>query len=127
MFQMVQFTITTIVAVLVAVIGSGGLWSYIQHKEDQRQAAAKNESTERKALEAGVLDILGRILKPALKKCILEGQVGYEEFDELSKLFDEYSRLGGNGTVNRRYKMAKTLPRYDDHDDERTWEVNNNE
>lgn len=43
-------------------------------------------------------------------KCIENGQVSFSSFDNITHLYEAYSRLGGNGTGSVLYKKVASLP-----------------
>ena len=78
-----------IVAVMVAVLGSNGLWAFIQSKSKARSAR------DRMILGIGHAEIFR-----LCEKYIRRGGITKEELEDLEKyLFKPYHDLGGNGTA----------------------------
>ena len=99
-----------VITILIAIIGSGGLWSFIQYRLQQRDLRKMHDSTadtiERKALLAILHD---RIYASATE--ILEHEyVTVEELDNLKYLYRPYQALGGNGTGEKLMSDVKNLP-----------------
>lgn len=94
----------TLVAIILAVIGSGGFWSALQF------IAAKH--TEKKSATTRL--ILGLSHEQILQQCSMYENRGYitaDEYSELEKyLYLPYKQLGGNGAVEREMQRVKALP-----------------
>lgn len=98
---------TTTVEIVIAVFACTGFWQFVQYLIDTHR-------TKRTATEEATVAILHELVYPKLEECILRGSVGLEEYDRIDYLVQPYLRLGGNGTVKRRFDMVTELPRIDD-------------
>lgn len=89
-----------IVAVFVAVLGSNGLWTWMQSRSKAKSAS------DRMILGLGH-DAIFR----TCEKYIHRNGITMDELDDLEKyLFKPYSELGGNGTAAAIVDKCKQLP-----------------
>lgn len=93
--------------VIITVLGCMGFWELLRYLLESRRK-------KKTALEEATLALLHETLYPLLEKAVLRGSVGIEEFDRIDNLYRPYERLGGNGTIKRRYDIVSDLPRTDD-------------
>lgn len=97
-------TAETIITLVLAVLASNGLWSYIQFKAQQRST--------KKTVEQRLL--LGIAFKEIVESCqhhLSVGHISHEEYKELNHyLFEPYREMGGNGTADRLIKEVEKLP-----------------
>lgn len=89
--------------ILLAVLGSTGLWTLINnlistHKE--------KKSLERKALLALLHDKLYFLCQNYIEL----GQITIEELENIEYLYAPYRALGGNGTCERLYDEVLKIP-----------------
>ena len=95
-----QHTINTIVAVVVAVLGSNGLWAFLQSK------SARKSARDRMILGLGHAEIFR-----VTEKYIHREGITSDELEDLDKyLYKPYSELGGNGTAKTMVDRCKELP-----------------
>lgn len=89
-----------LVAVTVAVIGSNGLWAFLQTKNDKKDAKTKM--------------ILGLGHDRIIDLCmhyIERGWVSNDEYEDLNKyLYTPYIDMGGNGTAKKLMAEVQKLP-----------------
>lgn len=94
----------TFVAIILAIVGSGGFWSLMQF------IATKH--SEKRSATARMLLGLGH--EQLLQQCAFYEMRGYitaDEYDELDRyLYKPYQQLGGNGAVEREIKKLQALP-----------------
>ena len=84
-----QHTLELIVTVVVTMIGSNGLWAFIQSK-----------STHKSALEKMILGLGHDAIFRVADHYIRRGGITLDELDDLNKyLFKPYKEMGGNGTA----------------------------
>lgn len=102
-------TIETIIKLVVTIFGSLGFWEFIKFLISTRK---KKQTAEEEAL----LSISHYLLYPELERVFFRGVVGYDEFDMLASLYSAYTRLGGNGTIARRFDQVGALPRVKDEE-----------
>ena len=105
-------TIETIIKLVLTMFGSLGFWEFIKYIFSVRK---KKQTAEEEAL----LSISHYLLYPELERVFFRGFVGYDEFDMLASLYSAYKRLGGNGTIERRFEQVDALPRVKDEDIEK--------
>lgn len=96
--------ITAIIVALIGVLGSGGLWSYLDHR--------RHKKTAQEQAQTDAIIALARIelVRESLRH-IEKGSITMEEADALEELFMPYTVLGGNGNGKRLYDQAMALPR----------------
>ena len=94
----------TFIAIILAIIGSGGFWSMMQ--------LIATKHSEKRSATARLL--LGLSHEQILQQCALYEERGYitpDEYSELEKyLYEPYRKLGGNGAVEREMQRVKALP-----------------
>lgn len=104
-----------IVTVAIAVLGSNGLWAWIQSK-----------STVKTAKDRMILGLGHAEIFRAAEKYIHRGCITLSELDDLEKyLYKPYSDMGGNGTAAAIAQKCRELPiitekeaeRRDEHED----------
>ena len=103
--------VSVLLPVLIAVVGSGGMWTYLDHRRQAKEAEQKKETAEEKA-ERDIVRALARYeLVRASLAAISAGSITVEEADALTDLYEPYAILGGNGNGKRLYEQAVSLPR----------------
>lgn len=93
--------------VIITILGCMGFWELLRYILESRRK-------KKTALEEATLALIHETLYPLLEGAVLSGSVGIEEFDRIDNLYKPYERLGGNGTIKRRYDIVQDLPRTDD-------------
>lgn len=94
---------THIVTIIVAVFASTGFWNFIQSK------------TRRRTFAEEMLLALGHDkIYYLCKRCLKEGEITHDEYDNLLHLFQPYKALGGNGTAEKLMKEIENLPMVED-------------
>jgi hypothetical protein len=84
----------TIGEVIIAVLGSGGLWTLIQALINYK---INKDSMEKQALKSLLRDAIFRRCEKALSN----GEVSIEELENINGLYQPYKELGGNGTAKK--------------------------
>lgn len=96
--------------VITSVLASGGLWSYIQYRQERKfreeDKEEQKDSTESKALKALLHDRIYQGCKEAIK----DGNIDAEDYENLQYLYHPYKDLGGNGTCERLMTAVEQLP-----------------
>lgn len=91
--------IEIIVAVVIAVLGSNGLWAWINSKGTAKSAR------DRMLLGIGHAEIFR-----LCEKYIRRGAITMDELEDLDRyLFKPYSELGGNGTAAALVEQCRKL------------------
>lgn len=90
-----------IVAVFVAVMGSSGLWSYLDHRASKKASRPVDR----------LIVALGhdRICEMS-ETCLRRGSVTSVELDGIMSLYLPYTEAGGNGTAKLMVERVKALP-----------------
>lgn len=89
----------TIVAVVIAVLSSNGLWAYLQSKSKATSAR------DRMLLGIGHAEIFH-----TAERYIQRGGITTDELEDLEKyLYKPYAELGGNGTAQAIVEKCKQL------------------
>lgn len=97
---MEQHTVELIVTVVVTMIGSNGLWAWIQSR-----------STHKSALEKMILGLGHAEIFRQAEHYIRRDGITTEELEDLNKyLFKPYKEMGGNGTAETIVKKCGELP-----------------
>ena len=93
-------TLEMIVTIAVSVIGSSGLWAYLQSRFNSQSAESKM--------------LLGLGHDRIISLCevyINRGWLTHDEYDNLYEyLYKPYKNLGGNGTAERMMNEVNKLP-----------------
>jgi len=93
-------TAQLIITVLVAVLGSNGLWAFIQSR-----------STHKSARDRMILGLGHDAIFRVAEKYIHRGGITLSELDDLEKyLYKPYSEMGGNGTAAAIVQKCRQLP-----------------
>ena len=104
-----QHTLELIVTVVVTVIGSNGLWAFIQSK-----------STAKSARDRMILGLGHAEIFRVAEKYLHRGGITMSELEDLEKyLFKPYSEMGGNGTAAAVVQKCKELPIISEQEAER--------
>ena len=106
-----QHNITLIIVALIGLFGSGGIWTYLDHRRAKREAK-RDEKTAQEQAQTDAIIALARIelVRESLRH-IEKGWISIEEADALEALYTPYEVLGGNGNGKRLYEQAVDLPR----------------
>lgn len=89
-----------IVAVVLAVLGSNGLWAFLQSR-----------STAKSARERMILGLGHDAIFRVAEKYIHRNGITTDELEDLDKyLYKPYSELGGNGTAQAIVEKCRKLP-----------------
>lgn len=99
-------TIETLIAIVIAVLGSSGIWTFATTLYLKR--------SEKKSLTNKLLLGLGhdRIIW-LCEKYIEQGWISTEEYENLHDyLYLPYKEMGGNGTAERLMLIVKGLPTF---------------
>ena len=94
-----------IVALVAAIFGSTGFWSYVQNRSKKKSAEARL--------------LMGIAYSEIIRRCehyIKRGHIETDEYNELNKyLFTPYSEMGGNGTAQKLMNEVRSLPTKEVH------------
>ena len=102
----------------------GGILAYITFTAkkmfNDTRSAIKNDHEEQSIMRKAVLGILHSILYAELERIIVQGYITEEELENLNYLYNPYIKLHGNGTCEKLYGVATSLPMKvgDKHGDE---------
>ena len=89
-----------IITVIVTVLGSNGLWAFIQSRSNNKSAR------DRMILGLGHAEIFR-----TAERYIQRGGITTNELEDLDKyLYKPYSELGGNGTAQTIVEQCRKLP-----------------
>ena len=106
----------TLLAVILAIITSSGIWSIVlavvNHRLKKREVAENNDSRERQLLLAIARDRLYFLLSKILQEWQDGKRKGIkkDEWEVISQMFDAYQALGGNGVCLKLYEACDELP-----------------
>lgn len=97
----------TIITVIVACIGSSGLWAAVQAGITARQKKQDGQSAEVKLMlglgYAKIMDLCDRYIE--------QGYITKDQYEDLNKyLYEPYAALGGDGTAEKLMQEVKKLP-----------------
>lgn len=94
-------------SIVVAIFASNGLWSFIAKKAEKKSV-----------FNEGLLAILHDRLYELAKEYISRGKITIAEFENLTYLYEPYTKMGGNGTNKELYERCKRL-HMGEHDEEK--------
>ena len=100
-----------IVALIIAIIGSGGIWTYLDHRRAAREEKREKKTAQEQAQTDAIIALARIELVRESLRHIEKGYITIEEADALTALFTPYEVLGGNGNGKRLYEQAVNLPR----------------
>lgn len=103
--------IITIIIALIGVMGSGGLWTYLDHRRASREARHEERTAQEQAQTDAIIALARIELVRESLRHIEKGFITIEEADALEALYNPYEVLGGNGNGRRLYEQASNLPR----------------
>lgn len=93
-------TTAFIIAIIAAVFGSTGFWSWLQNRNRKKSAET------RLLMGIGYSKIIDRC-----NEYLQRGYVDTNEFHELEHyLYQPYAEMGGNGTAEKLFNDVKGLP-----------------
>lgn len=102
-------TLELIITVVVAVLGSNGLWTWIQSR-----------STAKSARDRMILGLGHAEIFRVAEKYIHRNGITLSELDDLEKyLYKPYADMGGNGTAAAIVQKCKELPIISEQEAER--------
>ena len=101
---MQEYILQFLIYIVPAVFASQGLWTYLLYKRQK-----KDESNNLR-VQADLV-ILHDLIYRYCKKAIVRGYTLFDEFDNITALFNVYSKIGGNGTAKKLYDEYCTLPK----------------
>jgi len=94
-----------LVIAIPALFASQGLWSIILYKIQRK---SEKEDLRTKA----DLVILHDLIYRYCEKAILKGWTTFDEFDNLTSLYEVYREIGGNGTAQKLFEEYCQLPKH---------------
>lgn len=93
-------TLEMVVTIMISVLGSSGLWAFLQKRTEKNDAKS--------------LMILGLGHDRIIYLCeqyISRGYLSHDEYENLYEyLYKPYKAMGGNGTAERLMEEVKKLP-----------------
>lgn len=95
---------TTIIAIVVAILGSNALWEFIKWVVERTDK--KKESPERIMLRALGEEKLGE----TLRRWLHADERLADDWRIIENLYSGYRALGGNGEIKKLYEEAKEIP-----------------
>lgn len=101
---MQEYIIQFLIYIVPAIFASQGLWTYLLYKRQK-----KDESNDLR-VQADLV-ILHDLIYKYCKKAIVRGYTLFDEFDNVTALFNVYNKIGGNGTAKKLYDEYCTLPK----------------
>lgn len=95
-----QIPTDLVISVIVAILGSTGLWTFINKKIEDKSASRRM-----------ILGLGYRELTHACREYIDRGWISLDEYEDLNKyLYLPYIEMGGNGTAQALMEKVKKLP-----------------
>lgn len=108
---MTKSEIVAIVIALIGLFGSGGIWTYLDHRRAAREARHEEKTAQEQAQTDAIIALARIELVRESLRHIEKGYITIEEADALEALYTPYEILGGNGNGRRLYEQAEDLPR----------------
>lgn len=94
-----HINIEVIVSVIVAIFASNGFWQYLLTRINK-----KDVKTE------AILALLHDKLYYLCEKHLSMNSITVDELENIECLYQPYTKMGGNGTVELLYEKVKKLP-----------------
>ena len=104
-----QYLLQGVLAIVTAILT--GAYSRLSKKLKRR-----DEETE--ATKAGVRAVLHLALYSECRRLMEQNRVTTEDLNNVERIYDNYHKLGGNGTGTALYERILRLPLDDGKDDE---------
>lgn len=99
-------TLELTITIVVSVLGSSGLWAFLQSRREQKDASSQ--------LLVGLAHIQ---LVAIAEGYLARGWLTHSEYDDLRiYLYDPYKALGGNGSAQRLMHELTLLPSHKEKD-----------
>ena len=98
-----------IIAIVLSIIGSAGLWTFLQTVYLDRQNKKNNKAIELTNLCNGLLAVLHSMLYERCDEIIEKGYKTPEDVEELTYMAEPYFALGGDGTLEKMIKIIDTF------------------
>lgn len=89
----------TIIAVVIAILGSSGLWAYITSRQDRNDE-----------LKEALVGLMGFTIRDQCERAIEKGSISSETLKQIENLNETYKRMGGNGYITTLMKKVESLP-----------------
>ena len=102
-------TTEQLVLIIIAIIGSQGLWQFLTKVYDNKH---KKDSIEGEALRM----LLHDRLYQGCRYYIKAGKIDVDGLENMTGIYKSYHNLGGNGTGTALYERASKLPITEDND-----------
>lgn len=100
--------INTFLTILIpAVFASQGFWALILYKVQNNQ----KEKESNKMVDQALLVILRDLIFRHSKRAILRGYTDFEEFENITDMYEVYEQMGGNGTGRKLYDEYCRMPK----------------
>lgn len=99
-------TAELLITALIAVLGSSGMWAYLDSRKKEKVADKGRDDAERRLIIAIARNELVTLALGYIKA----GNISLEQADALTALYEPYKELHGNGNAERLYKQAINLP-----------------
>ena len=111
----------TLLTIILTIIGSGGLFSFIQflftRHDGKKNYVTKEEMDEKFSAQNVALDLLKEAalasmqdrLEFIMSKYLKEGEISVNQYKALTHMVEAYKGLGGNSFVAEMYERCKEL------------------
>lgn len=106
-----QQSIVAIVIALIGLFGSGGIWTFLDHRRAARETKHEEKTAQEQAQTDAIIALARIELVRESLRHIEKGYITIEEADALEALYTPYEVLGGNGNGKRLYEQAMNLRR----------------
>lgn len=104
-------TWTIILSIFGAVLGSNGLWAYLQYRREKKEEERRKKEAEESAETKMLLGLGHDRIVFLCMQYIERGWISSDEHEDLMKyLYEPYIKLKGNGTAERLVKEVNKLP-----------------
>ena len=116
---------TQLIAIIIAIVTSNGLWAFIESRynrkdklADEEQKSIEDFEHELSMCSSACRQMLAYILIPWQDRIMMRDEefIGVHEHEVMSSMCDAFFNLGGNNTVKHRWEFVKEFKKVPDID-----------
>lgn len=99
-----------IIAVIVAVLGSNGLWEYLKYRSQKKDSSkAYATKAELDVVKQGQMVVIQDRLHTLITNALDHGEVNSQELKIITNLYEVYTKEGGNSFIKELYERLENV------------------
>lgn len=111
MLEVSPQVLDTVVTIVVAILSSTGVWSYLETKRKKIIEMNEKECKDLENMEKLLVALAKCQICAMCAQFVERGYIYNSEAEMLEHLYEPYKELGGNGAGEYMYDQAMKLPR----------------